>query len=716
MINIFKFMKKEIVPAIIIFLLLLVQAYCDLALPQYTSDIVNVGITNYGIDSNVPEVMLESTFNYVSAFLSDEDKAMLEANYEPTGTYKEAAYKLKAVDSTTLDKLSDIVSYPLIAVATLRNSDAGQGVTVDMMLAMMPQEAKQEMLSKIKEQFDVMGESSVGTMVSRVILGEKEVLGIDKTVQQNSYMWSIGLKMMLMAVLIMIVAIVVGFIASKVGARIGMRLRLQVFEKVVGFSNAEIDKFSTASLITRSTNDIQQVQMVCVMMLRMVLYAPILAIGGIIKVSSTKTGLAWIIIAAVAAISVLVVVLMLVAMPKFKQMQIMVDRVNLVAREILTGIPVIRAFSREKHEEERFDVANKDLMNTHLFTQRTMATMMPFMTIIMNLVMIGIVWFGGKGIDNGNMQVGDMMAFMTYTMQIIMSFLMLTMISIMLPRAGVAANRIAEILNTESSINDKADTVKPQGKGDIVFDKVSFAYPDAKESVLENITFTAKAGTTTAIIGSTGNGKSTLINLIPRFYDVTSGKITIDGVDIRDMSQHDLRDMIGYVPQKAVLFSGTIASNIKFGVPEAAEDIVKKAAEIAQATEFIEQKDDKFESSIAQGGTNVSGGQKQRLSIARAIAKQPKIYIFDDSFSALDYKTDVALRNALKKETGDANVIIVAQRISTILHAEQIIVLDDGKIAGCGTHRELMKICDVYKQIAESQLSAKDLEELAKEV
>ncbi|MGN0480710.1 MAG: ABC transporter ATP-binding protein [Lachnospiraceae bacterium] len=713
MLNIFKFMKKEIGPAIIIVLLLLVQAYCDLSLPQYTSDIVNVGITNYGIDSNVPEVITESTFNYVSAFLDEEDRTLLNDSYEAAGEYKESAYKLKDVDSDTLNRLSDIVTYPLIAVSTLKQSDGG---TVEDMLKFMPQEAKKEMLDKIREQMETMGESSVGTMVAKIILEEKDVLGIDPAVQQNSYMWRVGARMIVMAVLIMVVAILVGYLASKVGARIGMRLRLSVFERVVGFSNAEIDKFSTASLITRSTNDIQQVQMVCVMLLRMVAYAPILAIGGIIKVSATKTGLAWIIVAAVAAISVLVIILMTVAMPKFKKMQVMVDRVNLVAREILTGIPVIRAFSREKHEEDRFDGANKDLMNTQLFTQRTMATMMPFMTVIMNLVMIGIVWFGGKGIDAGNMQVGDMMAFMTYTMQIIMSFLMLTMVSIMLPRAGVAANRIAEVINTDSSVIDNEQVVKPQGRGDIVFDNVSFSYPDADEKVLENISFTARAGTTTAIIGSTGNGKSTLINLIPRFYDVTSGRITIDGVDIRDMSQHDLRDMIGYVPQKAVLFSGTINSNIKFGVPDAGEDVVKKAADIAQATEFIEQKEEQFDASIAQGGTNVSGGQKQRLSIARAIAKHPKIYIFDDSFSALDYKTDVTLRNALKKETGDANVIIVAQRISTILHAEQIIVLDDGKIAGCGTHKELMKNCEVYRQIAQSQLSAKDLEDIEKEV
>ncbi len=712
MANIFKYLKKEIVPVILIFLLLLVQAFCDLALPQFTSDIVNVGIANYGIDSNVPKTVTREMYDSVLEFLDDEQRQQVEANYEITDKYKVPAYEWKGTDSDAQDALSEVMTYPLITIYMMEQ----QGEGAVQMLPLMSEEVKAELIAKTKEQVEAMGDSTADTLVAQVILNEKELLGIDPAVEQNSYMWQVGIKMVIMAVFIMLCAIAVGYLASKIGARIGMRLRLAVFENVVGFSNAEIDKFSTASLITRSTNDIQQVQMVIVMLLRIVLYAPVLAIGGIIKVAGTKTGLAWLIVVAVVAIMALVLILMIVAMPKFKKMQVLVDRVNLVAREILTGIPVIRAFSREKHEEARFDVANNDLKRTQLFTQRTMATMMPFMTIIMNFVMVGIIWFGGKGIDAGNLQVGDMMAFMTYTMQIIMSFLMLTMISIMLPRAGVAANRIAEVIGTKSSVRDKENTVLPQGRGEVVFDHVSFAYPDAHENVLEDISFTAKPGQTTAIIGSTGNGKSTLVNLIPRFYDVTEGRITVDGVDIRDISQHDLRQIIGYVPQRAVLFSGTINSNIKFGAPDADPLTVEKAAAIAQATEFIEQKDDRYDASIAQGGTNVSGGQKQRLSIARAIAKKPKIYIFDDSFSALDYKTDVALRHALKEETGEATVIIVAQRISTILHAEQIIVLDDGKVVGCGTHKELMGSCDAYRQIAQSQLSAKDLENIDEEV
>lgn len=712
MANIFRYLRKEIVPVIFIFLLLLVQAYCDLSLPQYTSDIVNVGIANYGINSSVPKTVTKETYDYIMEFLNDEQKALVEASYVETQAHNMPAYELNDIDNETKDELSKALTYPVILVYMLRQEEGNTLI----MLPMMPAEAKNQMLDRVKEQIDAMGSSSASTLSAQAILYEKNILGIDPSIEQNSYMWQVGLKMVAMAVLIMITAIAVGFLASRIGARIGMRLRLAVFENVVGFSNAEIDKFSTASLITRSTNDIQQVQMVSVMLLRIILYAPILAIGGIIKVTRTKTGLAWLIVVAVVAIAVLVTILMVVAMPKFKKMQALVDRVNLVAREILTGIPVIRAFSREKHEEERFDVANNDLKRTQLFTHRTMATMMPFMTVIMNFVMVGIIWFGGKGIDAGRLQVGDMMAFMTYTMQIIMSFLMLTMISIMLPRAGVAANRISEVINTSTSVIDKEKTVIPDGRGEVVFEHVSFAYPQAHEKVLEDINFTAKPGQTTAIIGSTGNGKSTLVNLIPRFYDATEGQIKIDGVDIRNFSQHDLRSIIGYVPQKAVLFSGTVNSNIKFGVPDADVKTVEKAAKIAQASEFIEQKEDKYDSPIAQGGTNVSGGQKQRLSIARAIAKKPKIYIFDDSFSALDYKTDVALRKALKQETGDATVIIVAQRISTILNAEQIIVLDDGKIAGCGTHKELMKSCDIYRQIAQSQLSAKDLEDMDKEV
>ncbi len=539
---------------------------------------------------------------------------------------------------------------------------------------------------------------------------ELEAQGTDMDSLRMSYIFGTGAKMLGMSLLIMIVTIVVGFIAAQLGALFGMNVREKIFRRVISFSNAEMDKFSTASLITRSTNDIQQVQMVIVMILRMVLYAPIMGIGGVIKVVRTGTGMGWIIFIAVAAILALVAVLMSVAMPKFKIMQKLIDRLNLVTREILTGLPVIRAFSREEYEEERFDIANKNLLRTQLFTNRVMTVMMPFRTLIMNGISVLIVWFGAKGIDNGDMQVGDMIAFLTYTMQIVMSFLMLTMMSIMLPRASVSAKRISEVLETESSVSDKenaADSGITEGK--VAFEDVSFSYGDSEEKVLHHISFTANPGETTAVIGSTGSGKSTMINLIPRFFDVTEGKVTIDGTDVRDLSQHYLRENIGLVPQKGVLFSGTIASNLRFGDESASDGQLCEAVAIAQSTDFIEAKPEKYESPIAQGGTNVSGGQKQRLSIARAVVKKPKIYIFDDSFSALDYKTDAALRKALAEQVADSTVIIVAQRISTILHADKIIVLDEGRIAGMGTHGELLESCEIYEQIASSQLSESEL-------
>lgn len=712
MLNIFKFLKKEIVPATAIFLLLLVQAFCDLALPGYTSDIVNVGISRYGIEDSVPDVITKETFDTTLLFMTEGNANIVKDCFEATTVNSVEAYKIKDINSNKREEINSLIKNALITGYGVKMS----GEIPVQMLAMMPEEARLQIVDKTMESIAAMGDTAIDSGVAQVILEENKVLGIDSTEKQSSYMWGVGFKMIGMALLMMLTSIAVGFLASRIGARVAMNLRLQVFNRVVGYSNAEIDKFSTASLITRSTNDIQQIQMVTVMMLRIVFYAPILAIGGVLKVNQTKTGLAWLIAAAVGALFVLIGILMVVALPKFKKMQILVDRLNLVAREILTGIPVIRAFSREKHEENRFDEANTNLYKTQLFTQKVMVIMMPAMMLIMNFVSVGIIWFGGKNIDAGQMQVGDMMAFMTYSMQIVISFLMLTMIAIILPRAGVAANRIAEVLNTETSLLDKEKTVKPSGEGVVVFDNVDFAYPDAKENVLEAISFTAKPGETTAIIGSTGNGKSTLVNLIPRFYDVTGGKITIDGIDLRDMKQSDLRDMIGYVSQKATLFSGTIRSNIAYGIDDEDSDAVITAAKIAQAEEFIESKNNTYDAEIAQGGTNVSGGQKQRLSIARAIAKNPKIYIFDDSFSALDYKTDVALRNALSKYTSNATVFIVAQRISTILHAEQIIVLDDGKVVGKGTHKELMKSCEVYRQIAESQLSSKDLDNLAKEV
>lgn len=662
--------------AAVIFLLIL-QAYCDLSLPSYTSDIVDVGIEQGGIENAVPEVMREETFNGI-CLLSGND-ALIRENYEQNG---DGNYELRTKEPDTIAALDEAMQE---AIVTLYH----QGET-------------QEELS----------DTMAAQMAVMFVRAEYEALGVDLNAIQTRYLLVTGGKMLLMTILMMTASIAVGFLAAKVSAGIGMRLRNRVFRKVVSFSHAEMDKFSTASLITRSTNDIQQVQMVAVMLLRMVCYAPILGIGGIIKVMNTKTGMGWIIVVAVVLILALVGTLMKIAMPKFKLMQTLVDRMNLVSREILTGIPVIRAFSREKYEEERFDKANKELMSTQLFTNRVMTFMMPTMMLIMNAIAVAIVWFGSKGIDMGNLQIGDMMAFITYSMQIVMSFLMLTMISVMLPRAGVAADRIEEIISTEPTILDapQLQDGKLSGKGVVAFEHVNFRYPGAEEDALSDISFVAEPGKTTAVIGSTGCGKSTLLHLIPRFYDVTGGRITIDGIDIRELSQKKLRSLLGFVPQKGVLFSGTIASNLKFaGEDKISDEMMREAAEIAQAVEFIESKNEKYESPIAQGGTNVSGGQKQRLSIARAIAGRPEVFLFDDSFSALDYKTDAVLRKALHEKIAEATVIIVAQRISTILHADQIIVLDDGRIAGIGRHEELLQTCTAYQEIAKSQLSEAEL-------
>ncbi len=595
--------------------------------------------------------------------------------------------------------------------ASLPKEMLSEDMTVFDVLGMMPEEQRAQMVTQIGEKVDEMPETMLEQAATIYLKEAYKNLGMDTDKIQTGYMLRTGGKMLALAAVGMIVSMIVGFLASKVGASTGRDLRGKVFRKVVEFSNGEFDKFSTASLITRSTNDIQQIQMLTVMILRMVLYAPIMGMGGVFKVFHTNVSMSWIIGLAVVLIAMVVMVLFVVAMPKFKILQNLVDRLNLVTREILTGLPVIRAFSTEKHEEERFDQANKDLTKTNLFVNRAMTFMMPTMMLIMNAISILIVWVGANGINDGQMQVGDMMAFIQYTMQIIMAFLMICMISIMLPRAAVSATRVDEVLTSTTLINDpKQPKHLKEGKGMVEFNHVSFRYPGAEEDVLHDISFTAKPGETTAIIGSTGSGKSTMVNLIPRFYDVTEGKITIDGEDIRNVTQHELRDQLGYVPQKGVLFSGTIASNILYGNPDGSEETMMEAAKVAQAAEFIEEKTKCYDSRISQGGGNVSGGQKQRLSIARAIAKDPKIFIFDDSFSALDYKTDVTLRKALKEHTVNSTVIIVAQRISTILHADQIIVLDEGKVAGIGTHKELLKNCDVYYQIAASQLSEKELE------
>lgn len=712
-----KFLKPYAVTIAAIFAVLMMQAYCDLSLPSYTSDIVNVGIQQGGIDDKVPMVLSEEDLRKLTIFMSQEEAAQVKDSYtlqteENEYDYDGAVYTLKGEvqeDEEALDELADIMQLPMF-ISVSASSDSEMAQNLEMFQA-MPEEQRSMALEQVKEQMKDVPDMVLTQSVPVYIKSVYQELGVNTDKIQIQYILHTGLKMLGLALLGMVASITVGFLAARVAASTGRDLRSRVFTKVIGFSNTEFDKFSTASLITRSTNDIQQIQTLTVMLLRIVLYAPVQAIGGIIKVFHTNVDMIWIIGLGVALVFMIVIVLFIVAMPRFKRLQTLVDRLNLVMREILTGLPVIRAFSKERHEEERFDKANRDLMKTNLFVNRAMTFMMPLMMLVMNGITVLIVWSGAAGIDKGQMQVGDMMAFIQYTMQIIMSFLMICMISIMLPRAAVAAERVDEILTSETVIDDPEEPkhLPENSKGEVEFEHVSFRYPGAEHDVLHDLNFVAKPGQTTAIIGSTGCGKSTLINLIPRFYDVTEGTIRVDGLDVREMTQHDLRDKIGYVPQKGVLFSGTIASNILYGNPDGAEEEMKEAASIAQATEFIDEKPKKYESTIAQGGTNVSGGQKQRLSIARAIAKKPEIFIFDDSFSALDYKTDVVLRTALKEKTQDSTVIIVAQRISTILHAEQIIVLDEGKIAGIGTHKELLKSCEAYYQIASSQLSQEEL-------
>ncbi len=693
-----------------IILLLITQAYCDLALPTYTSDIVDVGLQQYGIEDCVMTQMRESTGKALQDMLPDEGRAAFADAYvlnETTGNYE-----LQSITKEQRSALGEQLQQPLVLMYAASHMDELQeqtGMDASMMQAMSRDpDAMQQMLA----QYGDMSDSIMEQIAVQSVTEEYEACGIDLNALQRQYLLTTGAKMMALSLLMLAAAVLCGYLSAKTAARIGMELRSSVFRNVLGFSSVEMNRFSTASLITRSTNDIQQIQMVTVMLLRMVLYAPVLGIGAILKVVTTKTGMGWIIVLAVVIISGLVLALMGVTLPKFKMMQKLVDRLNLVSREILTGLPVIRAFSREKFEEDRFDKANRDLMGTQLFTNRVMTLMMPAMMMLMNGVTVLIVWMGGKGIDMGNLQVGDMIAFISYTMQIIMSFLMITMVSVMLPRAGVAADRIDEVVRTKGSIRDAAhvrDEERSDWKGRVEFSDVSFRYEGADEDALSHLSFVAEPGQTTAIIGSTGCGKSTLVNLIPRFYDVTDGVITMDGIDIRELSQKKLRSLLGVVPQKGVLFSGDIASNLKFGGDDITDEQMTEAAQIAQATEFIEEKPNRYHSEISQGGTNVSGGQKQRLSIARAIAKHPKVLIFDDSFSALDYKTDAALRRALAEKTADAAVIIVAQRINTILHADQILVLEEGRIVGKGTHRELMETCEAYQEIANSQLSEEEL-------
>ena len=782
--KLFKFLKPYAGAVLAIVCILVVQAYCDLSLPTYTSDIVNVGIQQGGIDETVPDTISKKDLNHLLLLVQPDKQDIVKnaytestKNYDYKGTVMELKSSVKE-DEKKMDKLSDLLAKPMLlaagfdsgsdmtkkienqmrtqmkkqveakqaeakakmeqaqAAATTPEAQAALAAQMQTaksqmsevpdfdkmdiydMLRFMGDEGRAKLVKQMNKKMDSMQDSIIEQAASSYIQDAYKHVGIDTDKIETNYILNTGAKMLALAFLGMAASIMVGLMASRVGAGVGRGLRENVFRKVVGFSNAEFDKFSTASLITRSTNDIQQIQLLIVMILRMVLYAPIMAIGGIWKVFHTNVSMSWIIGLAVVIIVIIVGFLFIVVMPKFKLIQNQVDKLNLVSREILTGLSVIRAFGTQKHEEERFDEANKDLTKTNLFVNRAMTFMMPLMMFVMNSITVLIVWIGGHSINDGAMQVGDMMAFIQYTMQIIMAFLMICMISVMLPRAAVSASRVDEVLTSETQICDPKQPkhIPKEGKGKVVFDHVCFRYPGAEEDVLHDISFTAEPGKTTAFIGSTGCGKSTLVNLIPRFYDVTGGKITIDGKDVREVSQHDLRDKLGYVPQKAVLFSGDIASNILYGNPDGSEAEMIEAAQIAQATEFIDQKKKKYKSPISQGGANVSGGQKQRLSIARAIAKHPDVYIFDDSFSALDYKTDATLRAQLKEKTADSTVMIVAQRISTILHADQIIVLEDGQIVGKGTHKELLRNCEAYYQIASSQLSEKELEEDLKEV
>ena len=753
MTKIFKQLARHWAVCLVVFALLFVQAYCDLALPDYTSKIVDTGIQQGGIESPLPQTVRQSTLDTLSLLMSEEDAQKLQNAYQ---YYLQDDGVLQLRSDLTEDErtaLEDAVTTPDIvlymAAAQAANTPAGQSSMGMTGLAEMPSAAAdtdtetvtptaadldtvcsqfaamsqmpgfdrsmlQKQLDSAMSQLDSTLLENLKSQSLLLVQLEYEAQGVARNVQMQ-YLFRVGGQMLALTLLMVVVAVAVGFLASRVSAAIGRDLRRETFSSVIGFSNAEIENFSTASLITRTTNDIQQVQFVCVILLRMVAYAPILGIGGVLHVVGSSSGLSWIVVLDVAILLLLIIFLMSVAMPKFKVMQQLVDRLNLVSREILTGIMPVRAFSREKFEEQRFDKANRELMGTQLFTNRAMVAMMPFITLIMNGTSLLIVWFGGKAMDAGTMQVGEMIAFITYTMQIVMSFLMLAMVAVMLPRAGVAADRIDEVIRTKATIHDpdeaaaKAAQAHTDWQGVVQFEDVSFRYPGADSDALEHISFTAKPGETTAIIGSTGCGKSTLLNLIPRFYDVTGGKVTVDGIDVRKMPQAQLHDLLGYVPQKGVLFSGTIDSNLKFGGEDITDAQVQKAAAIAQATDFIEAKPEGYQSPIAQGGSNVSGGQKQRLSIARAIAKNPKVYLFDDSFSALDYKTDVTLRRALKAQTDNATVIIVAQRISTVLHANQILVLDEGRLVGKGTHAQLMVSCPEYQEIARSQLSQKEL-------
>ena len=748
MLKILKNLKESLISVIIIVILLCLQAGTDLALPDYTSKIVNIGIQQGGIQNVSPEAIRKEQMENLLLFSTDDEKIlncytliskkeMEDKEYEKyLKQYPELEnqdiYVLNNLKKEQKEELDTLIAKPLMIIYSISNEETAKEIKKNILqntpkaqqsileqadlltiIKNMPEETRNNILEESSKMID----EKFGNMTEQVAIQatkqEYAQIGMDLDKIQNDYILFTGMQMLGIALISMIAAIIIMYLSSRVAAKLGQNLRNKVFKKVLGFSIEDFKAFSTASLITRSTNDIQQIQNLIAMLFRVVVYAPIVGIGGFIRVlNNSHTSMAWIIGLAILCILGIILTLFIIAMPKFKKLQELVDRLNLVAREILTGLPVIRAFNTEKKEEKRFEDANKILMKTNIFVNKAMSLMMPALMFVMNSVALLIIWVGGHNVANGNIQVGDMMAFIQYTMQIVISFLVISMISIMLPRAQVSANRINEILEKEPRIKDNENTKKFDNskKGLVEFKNVSFRYPDADAEILTDINFTAEPGKTTAIIGSTGSGKSTIVNLIPRFYDVTGGELLIDGVNIKDVSQHELRKRIGFVPQKGLLFSGTIESNIKYGNPKMSDKQMKEAAEIAQATEFIEAKPEKYKSEIAQGGTNVSGGQKQRLSIARAIAIDPEIFVFDDSFSALDLKTDSKLRAALAEKTKNKTVIIVAQRVSTILNADQIVVLEEGKIVGIGKHQELMKNCDTYSQIALSQLSKEELE------
>ena len=748
MIKVLKNLKSSFITIIFIVALLCLQAWTDLALPDYTSKIVNIGIQSGGIDNAVPNLISKKDMDLMLSFSQEnnrildyytisteettEEQNKIIKKYLGENEKQNEFYIIKTdLNNEQIKELSEQIQTPLIQVSFLTNQENSEKIkeeiiknipeeqkevvknqSLEEILGIMPQEQKNVIMQQLIEQLNNIEDSVKEQAAISAVKQVYKNLNIDTDKIQNDYILLTGMQMLGIALVSMTAAVTIMLLSSRVAAKLGKILREKVFKKVLSFSSKELREFSTASLITRSTNDIQQIQQLITMLFRVVVYAPIIGIGGFIKVLTTSNNsMAWVIGVAILGILFIVGTLFIIAMPKFKKLQDLLDKLNQVAREILTGLPVIRAFNQEKKEEQRFDNANIDLMKTNIFVNRAMSMMMPMLTFVMNSIMLLIIWVGGHSVSEGVMQVGDMMAFIQYTMQIVMSFLMISMISIMLPRASVSAKRIVEVLETENDIKDKTETKKlnPDKKGLVEFKNVSFRYPDADTEILEDITFTAKPGQTTAIIGSTGSGKSTIVNLIPRFYDTTSGELLIDGVNVKDLSQKDLRNIIGFVPQKGILFSGTIESNIKYSNEKMSDETMQEAARIAQATEFIEAKEKGYKEEIAQAGNNVSGGQKQRLSIARAIAKDPEIFVFDDSFSALDFKTDSKLREALSEKTKDKTVIIVAQRISTILNADQIIVLEDGKIMGIGKHEELMENNEIYKQIALSQLSEDEL-------